>query len=202
MTITIVTHTAMAGGSPEDHMLAAALSQEHAVAARFAVWDDPATDWGATAITVIRSTWDYHLKPATWHDWLDHASRRTRLVNDVGIIRWNSDKSYLLDLAAAGVSIVPTLVLDDPGSLTVQCAERGWHDVVIKPIVGAGASGAKRFAGDAIASRGVGHAATLLATGKALVQPYQAAVETERERSLVFVAGRFTHAFTKPPFLA
>jgi hypothetical protein len=36
--------------------------------------------------------------------------------------------------------------------------------------------------------------------GAVLLQPYLAEVETLRERSLVFIAGKFTHAFTKPAF--
>ena len=37
--------------------------------------------------------------------------------------------------------------------------------------------------------------------GHALVQPFQDAVNDARERSLVYIGGAFSHAFTKPPFL-
>jgi hypothetical protein len=118
-------------------------------------------------------------------------------------VRWNSDKRYLLDLEAAGVAIVPTLHLSrgTESEIGEACAGRGWVDVVIKPAVGASAKGAERFTDEAIATAGRAHLDTLLATGDALVQPYQAAVEGARERSLVYLDGVFSHAFTKPPFL-
>lgn len=62
MIVTIVTHAAMPNGTPDDVALAAAL-RERGHGARFAVWND-GVDWGATPLTVIRSTWDYHRTPA------------------------------------------------------------------------------------------------------------------------------------------
>lgn len=200
--VTVATHSAMPGGSTDDRLLADGIAAAGA-SVRLAVWSDAGVDWSQAGRIVIRSTWDYHLRPDAWFEWLASASRVSRLINDSGVVRWNSDKRYLLDLAAAGVAVVATELATrgQPADLASLCAGRGWHDVVVKPAIGASAKGAERFTRDALAGAGQAHLATLLGTGDALIQPYQPAVEQARERSLVYLGGVFSHAFTKPPFL-
>jgi hypothetical protein len=201
--VSIATHMAMADGSTDDRLLAEALSQAGA-RVRLTVWNDPGVDWGASARVVIRSTWDYHLDPAGWFRWLDAVGPVTRLVNDAATLRWNSDKRYLAELDAAGVSIVPTehAAAGIPVDLAGRCAALGWDDVVVKPAIGASAKGAERFQGAAIRERGQAHLDALLVRGAALIQPFQPAVQAERERSLVYIGGAFSHAFSKPAFLS
>ena len=121
------------------------------------------------------------------------------------VVRWNSDKRYLLDLAAAEwQSCRPSWWHGGARSTCPACAPSRGLDVVVKPAIGASAKGAERFADAATGSRdgaGQRHLDALLASGDALIQPYQPAVEQLRERSLVLVGGVFSHAFTKPPFL-
>ena len=200
--VTIATHAEMPEGSTDDRLLAEAIAAAGA-RVRLAVWNDGGIDWAASRLTVIRSTWDYHLDPAGWFAWLDAASAGTRLVNAATILRWNSDKRYLLELERAGVPIVPTehAKRGDAVDLAARCGARGWTDVVVKPAIGASAKGAGRFGSTELRSTGQAHLDTLLAVGDALVQPFQAAVDVERERSLVVIGGRLSHAFTKPPFL-
>ena len=52
------------------------------------------------------------------------------------------------------------------------------------------------------ADRAQAHLDALLIHGHALIQPFQDAVNDARERSLVYIGGAFSHAFTKPPFLS
>lgn len=200
--LTIATHAAMPGGSTDDRLLADALGAAGA-RVRLAAWNDPAIDWSLSARTVVRSTWDYHLDPDAWFAWLARVERITRLINDAAVLRWNSDKRYMVDLERAGVAIVPTehVTRGDRLGLAGCCAARGWTDIVVKPAIGASAKGAERFTSAAFANRAQAHLDALLGDGDALVQPFQAAVETARERSLVFLGGSFSHGFTKPPFL-
>jgi hypothetical protein len=201
--VTIVTHASMRDGSADDRLLADAVAAAGA-RVRFAVWNDGGVDWAQSRLTIVRSTWDYHLDPPRWFQWLDAAGAVTRLINAAPILRWNSDKRYLLELARAGMPVVPTehIARGQAIDLAARCGELGWRDVVVvKPAIGASAKGASRFAATDLAGAGQAHLAALLAAGDALVQPFQAAVEVERERSLVFLGGGFSHAFTKPPFL-
>jgi glutathione synthase/RimK-type ligase-like ATP-grasp enzyme len=199
--ITLVSHAGAPAGVADDLALAAAITDAGGTA-RIAAWSDPSIDWAASPVAVVRSTWDYHLRGSEWSAWLDHVSTQTRLVNAPGLIRWNSVKTYLLELAAKGVSVIPTALYDAHAGLDALCRERGWTDIVVKPAVGASSHGAKRFAGDTIARNGDAHARTLAAHNDVLVQPYQAAIEVERERSLVYIDGTFSHAFSKPGFYA
>ena len=180
--------------------------RRHGARVRLSVWNDPGVDWSQSGRIVIRSTWDYHLDPVAWFRWLSAASSVSRVINDSGVVRWNSDKRYLFDLERAGVAIVPTELVtrDRPVDLAGLCAARGWRDIVVKPAIGASAKGAERFTDAAVATVGgsaQAHLDALLIHGHALVQPFQDAVNDARERSLVYIGGAFSHAFTKPPFL-
>lgn len=93
-------------------------------------WNDPTVDWAAFDLAVLRSTWDY---PADHDGFRAWAGRVPRLANPVDVIAWNSDKTYLRDLAAAGVPIVPT-EWSDPG----EPVDLPAGEVVVKPSVGAG----------------------------------------------------------------
>jgi glutathione synthase/RimK-type ligase-like ATP-grasp enzyme len=203
--VTIASHAGMPGGSTDDRLLALALASAGA-SVDVAVWNDPGVDWSLSARIAIRSTWDYHLQPALWLDWLAAASSVSRVINDAAVVRWNTDKRYLLDLQRAGVAIVPTELVtrDRPVDLDALCRGRGWRDIVVKPAIGASAKGAERFTDAAVGAVGgaaQAHLDALLLHGHALVQPFQDAVNDARERSLVYIGGAFSHAFSKPPFL-
>jgi hypothetical protein len=201
--VTIATHGEMAEGSTDDRLLADALASAGA-RVRLSVWNDPGVDWSQSGRIVIRSTWDYHLDAVGWFRWLAVASSVSRVINDSGVVCWNSDKRYLFDLERAGVAIVPTALVtsDRPVDLAGLCAARGWGDIVVKPAIGASATGAERFTDGAItAGRAQAHLDALQVHGHALVQPFQDAVNLARERSLIYIGGAFSHAFIKPPFL-
>src|ERR1700722_4998365 len=57
----------------------------------------------------VRSCWNYHEKPAPFLAWGAELERRgTPLCNSARLIRWNLDKHYLGELAAAGIPIPET----------------------------------------------------------------------------------------------
>ena len=41
----------------------------------FAVWDDPAVDWAAFDLVVVRSTWDYQLRRDAFLAWARRGDR-------------------------------------------------------------------------------------------------------------------------------
>lgn len=197
--VTLVTHAALASGAPDDQLLAAALARA-GLATRFAVWNDPDVDWSASALTVVRSSWDYHLSPHAWRQWLARTAPLTQLLNPPALMAWNTDKRYLRTLQAAGVACVPTQFVE-PGDVpdTLVLPGDAW---IAKPAVAGGAFGVRRFRGAEDWGEGLAHVRRLAAQGAVLIQPYVAAVETARERSLVFIDGQFSHAFSKPVFSA
>jgi glutathione synthase/RimK-type ligase-like ATP-grasp enzyme len=162
-------------------------------------WDDTAVDWSDTPVTVLRSPWDYVERLDEFLTWVDHAGRATALWNPPALVRWNTHKAYLLELAGNGAPVVPTILLQQgsAASLAGIADAQGWNAVVVKPAVAVGAGGAGRFeVGDAA---GQLHLDALLTDGDVLVQPYAAAVEREGEVSVVLIDGRATHAVRKTP---
>jgi hypothetical protein len=157
------------------------------VAARWAPWDE-ITD---AKLVVLRATWDYTERLAEFLTWCDTVPA---LANPSHVVRWNSDKRYLVELAASGVPVVPTQVVA-PG----ETPDWPTGEVVVKPSIGAGSRGAARCADPASAAL---HLATLHAAGHtALVQPYQAGVDAAGETALVFLGGQYSHAFGKAAIL-
>jgi hypothetical protein len=71
-------------------------------------WDDASIDWARFDIAVLRSTWDYAERNDEFLDWAARCAAATRLVNPLDVLRWNTNKRYLADLARAGVPVVPT----------------------------------------------------------------------------------------------
>uniref|UniRef100_UPI001CA35847 ATP-grasp domain-containing protein n=1 Tax=Streptomyces sp. WAC05950 TaxID=2487419 RepID=UPI001CA35847 len=160
---------------------------------------DPRGGWVGYDLAVIRSTWDYVGRIDEFLAWAEATARVTRLWNPAPLVRWNSDKSYLLDLAGRGVPEVPTRCIA-PGDSYGEEDFEGTHGVVVKPSVSAGARDTARYepGRGADAER---HARMLLGQGRtAMVQPYLPLVE-EGERALVFFAGTFSHAIRKQALL-
>ena len=174
-------------GDGDDDGLVAAL-RRRGLHARWLAWDDPATE--RADVVILRATWDYTERFEEFLAW----TRRVRhLLNGPEVVAWNGDKRYLLDLVRAGVPTVPS-VFAAPG----EPVEVPSGEVVVKPAVGAGSVGARRFTHVAAARA---HAAELHDAGRVvLVQPYDPRIEAG-ETALVFLAGRQSHAFTKGPLL-
>lgn len=160
-------------------------------------WDDSGVDWARFEVAVLRSTWDYIDRFAEFSAWIDRIEGQTRLLNPAEVVRWNTHKGYLIELAGRGIPIVPTQLLR-PGDAVPALAGGQW---VIKPAIGAGSRDARRFRDDPQAA--TAHAQRLLDSGRdVLVQPYLARVDEAGETALMYFAGRYSHAIRKGPLLA
>ncbi|HEY8588627.1 MAG TPA: hypothetical protein VIL55_03635 [Naasia sp.] len=156
------------------------------------LWDDDAVEWGSLDCVLVRSVWDYPLRRDEFLDW---ARRARSITNPRDVLRWNTDKRYLEDLRSAGVPIVPTEFLAPGAALPPHRGE-----IVIKPAVSSSAADTGRFgpgdpAADALLALLHSHGRT------AMVQPYQARIESEGETSLLFLGGEFSHAMRREPLL-
>lgn len=176
------------------------------------VWHDPAVAWDRFDLALVRTTWDYHHRREAFVAWAAAAGDATRLWNPPDALRWNTHKSYLLELEERGAPVVPTAWLGrgDRIELGALLTARDWSVAVVKPAVGASAEGLLRVDADlspeaAGAGGAVGLAAAqrhlddLLVAGDVLVQPYLDAVESQGELSVVVVDGTVTHAVRKRP---
>jgi len=162
-------------------------------------WRDESVDWSTAGVTVLRSPWDYVHHIGEFLAWAARVNEVTALWNPFELLRWNTHKSYLLELHAQGAPVVPTvlLVAGSAASLDGISDAQGWNAVVVKPAIASGGDGARRGeVGDGALQA---HLDALLATSDVLVQPYAPAVEDEGEISVVLFDGRFSHALRKRP---
>jgi len=151
-------------------------------------WDDPAVDWAGYDRVVIRSTWDYTLRPAEFLDWCRSVGPE-RLRNPPELIAWNADKRYLAELSCA---TVPTTFVA-PGEAPPQLE----GDVVVKPNVSGGARDTGLFS-PATHSLARELIARINADGRtALVQPCVESVAARGETALVFLGGELSHVLHK-----
>lgn len=170
----------------------------HLPQAEVVAWDDPAVDWSRYDVVLLRSTWNYAERLSEFLEWAERVNQVSQLHNPLEIVRWNTDKRYLTDLAARGIPTVPTTFVA-PGETTPPHTLNG--HLVVKPTVGAGSSGAKLFRDDPAGASA--HLAALHADGyTAMVQPYVAAVDEVGETALVYLGGVFSHAARKAAILS
>jgi glutathione synthase/RimK-type ligase-like ATP-grasp enzyme len=184
--------------APDDLLLAAALERAGLLPAA-AVWSDRSVNWSGFDAVVIRSCWDYHRRHDEFMAWLDALDAARRPVwNATPIVRWNSDKRYLIDLARRGVSTVPTRIVGRGSRTSVSdvAQAEGWTRFVVKPAVSASAYETHALE---LPLGGDDRAAVerVIAHGDALVQPFLDEVTTDGELSLIFFDGVFSHAAIK-----
>jgi hypothetical protein len=166
------------------------------------VWDDARVDWSAFDGVLVRTTWDYMEKQEAFVAWAERVAAVVPLFAPPEVVRWNTRKTYLRELAEEGVPVAPTLWLEagPPADVAALLDGRGWERGFLKPVVGATARETLRFRTDP-----AGLAAAQAHLDRAqpregfLLQPYLPAIEEEGELSAVFFGGRFSHGVRKVP---
>jgi glutathione synthase/RimK-type ligase-like ATP-grasp enzyme len=198
--IALVTYRRLPDLTDDDVLAAQALGDLN-VRTDVVCWDDEAVDWRQYGAIVIRSTWDYHLRIAEFRRWIDRmAETGARLWNPPDVIRWNTDKRYLLTLGTAELRPPPTVVLDKGSAvhLTDLLRSCGWDEAVVKPTVSAdGFSTERTTLAGAAADQPL--LTAMLSRSDVLVQPLVPEIRTQGEMSLMFFGGTFSHAVSKRP---
>lgn len=162
-------------GEPGHAVLEDALARR-GVDSAWATWDDPAVDWAAAGLVAARSTWDYDVRLAEFLAWAEAVG--PTLLNGAAVFRWNTDKSYLVELAGR-VPVVPTTLAATVEE--VRAAVEGYGASVVKPRVGAGGRGLS-VVHDPAGWEPDG--------GPWVVQPLVPSVHTEGETSVFVLGGR------------
>jgi hypothetical protein len=190
--VAIATCGAVAGVEREDLQVIEALSRR-GINAVHAVWNDPAVDWSLFPLVVIRSTWDY---PDLHREFLAWADQLRSVLNPLPILRWNTNKRYLGDLAGAELPVIPTHFLGPE-----DVFEPPSSSFVVKPAVSCGAKDTARYDATSIA-KARDHVRRLQASGcTVLVQPYLAAVEAKGEVAIMFIGGAYSHSIRRGALL-
>lgn len=196
MTVAVVTSEEFPALEPDSRLLLPALAAR-GIDARPVVWTDPEADWSEWEAILVRSPWDYFDRPAEWAGWLDRIEATGLPVfNPARLLRWNSHKSYLEQLAAGGVPVVDTIMTRGEGAASLEdlVAGAGWSDAIVKPAIDGGAS--RLFRVRDVPDPEVRFAA-LARQGDVLVQPFLPSIVEEGELSLLFFGGELSHTVRK-----
>jgi glutathione synthase/RimK-type ligase-like ATP-grasp enzyme len=139
--------------------------------------------------------WGYHLRYADWLAFLERMdSAGVAMINPPALLRWNSDKAYLAELADAGVPTVPTLAVESCCDADVEEARRRFSSdwLVIKPPVSASAHGTHRLGpNDDLPAGSRGR--------PMIIQPLIEEIARTGEFSLMLFGGEFSHSIVKRP---
>jgi glutathione synthase/RimK-type ligase-like ATP-grasp enzyme len=198
--VALVTHAGLPALTDDDRLLAASLG-ERGARTTAVVWSDAEVDWTAYDAIVVRSCWDYFLRADEFFQWLARLEDSgAHVLNPVRTLRWNAEKTYLRQLEAAGIPVVPTRWLEPGASESLSDIRRrtGWSELVVKPAISGSAHETWR------ASPGAGYPdeirlGTMTASGCVLVQPLVDVISADGEWSIVFIDGEYSHAVLKRP---
>lgn len=161
---------------------------------QFRSWTSPG-DLSPFAIVLPMIAWGYQRDCPRWFSLLDRfEAEDLPVINPVPVLRWNTDKAYLAELAATGVATVPTRMAEALSSADLAFAKAafGSDTLVIKPPISGGADGTFRLGpADAVPKKVAGK--------PMMIQPYQPSIADEGEFSLFYFGGDFSHAIIKRP---
>jgi glutathione synthase/RimK-type ligase-like ATP-grasp enzyme len=164
-------------------------------------------------VVLIRSTWDYSDNCATKDRFLVWLKRLTLesnaiLLNPLDVVRWNSDKRYMLYLESKGVAIVPTKIVERGSVLPdVFQLQKEWNHsdaIIVKPVVGASARGLSKHIltnDDKLEQAELAHKSMISVSnedGGAIVQPFLSSI-FQGETSVICVEGVPLLAVLKTP---
>lgn len=184
----------------DDQLLLSALANQ-GISSNIVAWTDEKISWQDASLVLIRSTWDYCQNYRKFITWTKMVDRLTELWNPLEIIHWNSNKKYLMELQEKGIPVIPTVFLDKNAITDIRSLFSLWKtkQIVVKPIIGSN-SFATFFLERKISEKDLHTIQKMAAKHIFFAQPYMKTVEDYGERSLVFINGKFAHAFRKTPF--
>lgn len=191
--VALATEPERPNGIPDDARLTGPCAAR-GIALEHAVWSDPGVDWSRYDAVLQRTVWDYYQHLPAFLAWID--ALPAPVYNPPSVVRWNATKTYLLELEAAGVPVVPNRLVQPGAELGAAMAEEGWSEAVLKPLVSAGAWRTHRLNPRELAPA----QAELNAAGAPmLLQPFLPEIQSRGEWSLLYFGGAFSHALRKVP---
>ena len=191
--ICFLTCHSLEGHIIDDTLAIAELEKDGAYSVTSIPWDDEA-DWKAFDLVIIRTTWDYHKRPAEFVAKLKFISSVARLLNSVDVVEWNFHKGYLKELEAKGVAIVPTEMFKLPGEIVVP-ESWDYQKFIVKPAISANAYKTIIVKREDLNSEAV---ISQLHEGDWMLQPFMEEI-IQGEVSLHFFNKIFSHGILKVP---
>ena len=164
-------------------------------------WRSGAQDWSRFDAVYIGVPWDYPEDPGRFMDTLVAIDGSgALLVNDLALVRWSLEKTYLRDLELRGGDIVPTLFFDGIDTAALADAFARWETdtIIVKPVIGTNATDTFVLSEEDWRSS-IADLQSVFAGRSAMVQPFIANIRDEGEFSMFYIGGEFSHAIQKVP---
>lgn len=164
-------------------------------------WSVADEDWTRFSYLLIKSVWDYFDFYPEFLDWIAaRKSEGTPALNKLDTIRWNSSKTYLLEIEKKGFPVIAGKLLKkgshfDGDSIASHINTATW---VVKPLVSGGAKNTIKIPADSWQNQSA-KINELLEEEDYLVQPFVREVQEVGEYSLIFFNAKFSHAVLKTP---
>ncbi len=172
-------------------MLSSALS-EFNVKVKLCIWDDNSIEWSNYDAAIIRSTWDYTQNFEKYIEFIDNASNQTKLINNQEVLLWNLDKHYMKELSTK-ISTIPTTYIEKDNKSKLP----EYPEYVIKPTISNSGKNSGRFQRKKDDIKASLLLENILRTSTAMIQPYIPSIDSQGEKSLVFIGGDFSHSIIK-----
>jgi glutathione synthase/RimK-type ligase-like ATP-grasp enzyme len=161
----------------------------HGMDAAYLPWKTtPLETFIATDAVMPLCCWDYYDDPGRFLAWIDALEAGgARLLNPPALLRWNFRKTYLLEMAAAGLAVPKTFHLSEASrEIIAQHMEaQGWSVAVAKPVSSQSGHGVRKIDGSNLDQ---------WPTGEVLLQDYQDDIGALGETTMTFIDGVFSHA--------
>ena len=163
-------------------------------------WRD-AIDWNAFDAVYICTPWDYPEHLAQFLDVLGAIdASRALLVNDLSLVLWTLEKTYLRDIEQKGGRIVPSTWFNrfEAVDMDELFSFHKTDKLVIKPTIGANAKDTFMLR-DPVPGELQEILRTTFDDRTFFVQPFIDNIQSEGEYSLFFFNGEYSHAILKTP---
>jgi glutathione synthase/RimK-type ligase-like ATP-grasp enzyme len=183
----------------EDEKLIAFLQQKNLNVTSIA-WNKPDINWKQFDLIILKSPWDYHDHIDAFLNWIRTIKNEgIQVLNPAETILWNSNKRYLIEIAGAGLPIIPSILIEKGNIPDWSTYFHNWETdkIVVKPCVSAGAKNTMLLPLDKINEKRA-ELEAWIQNEDFLVQPYLKEVE-QGEWSLLFFGETFSHAILKTP---
>ncbi len=147
-------------------------------------------------IVLIRHPFEYYKNINIFLDLIESIEKiALKLFNSSSLIRANSNKAYLFDLAQIGINIVPSVKIDSVEDYS-EISHIQSPEIIIKPQVGESSYGIKKLTKTELSKELIDQNIKLY--GGILIQEFLPSIYLG-ETSLIFIHGEYSHSVLKKP---
>ena len=164
-------------------------------------WKNEEVNWNDYSSVIVRSTWDYQNDSEKFLNVLEKINNSSaHLENNLDLMRWNMNKSYLFDLENKGIRIVETIWEKsfNPNTVFQYFDKLKSDEIIIKPNISATADNTFRLTREKLIEK-LPDLEKIFVDREFMVQPFMQNIVDEGEYSLFFFNGEFSHCVLKRP---